>query len=81
MSVKKIGVQIMGKAVELSGLEKIGAALAFWSKENFDIEADVSLERVKKRALKSKAYRITPTEIKFFNEELFGPEGYDIIKM
>jgi len=81
MSVKKIGVQITGKAVEPSGLEKIGAALAFWSKENFDIGVDVSLERIKRRAIECKAYKITPMEIKFFNEELFGPEGYDIIRL
>jgi len=81
MSDKKIGVQIVGRAVELSNIEKIGAALAFWSKENLDIDADISLERIKKRALESRAYRITPSEIKFFNEKLFGPEGYDIIRM
>lgn len=78
---RKIGVQIKGAAVELSDLEKVGAALAFWSKANAVGEAPISVQEIKKRAASSKAYRITPVEIKFFNEELFGLGNYEIIRM
>lgn len=76
---KKIGVQIKGVAEELPTIEKIGTALMFWSKANFAFEGVVTVDMVKERMFASRAYKITPTEIKFFNEELFGPEGMEMI--
>jgi uncharacterized protein YhbP (UPF0306 family) len=76
---KKIGVQIKGTAVELPTIEKIGTALLFWSKANFGFEGIVTVDTIKKRMIESRAYKVIPTEIKFFNEELFGPEGAEVI--
>lgn len=76
---KKIGVQIKGTAVELPTIEKIGTALMFWSKANFGFEGIVTVDTIKERMIESRAYKITPTEIKFFNEELFGPEGVEMV--
>lgn len=76
---KKIGVQIKGVAVELPTIETIGTALLFWSKANFGFEGIVTVDTIKKRMIESRAYKVTPTEIKFFNEELFGPEGVEMV--
>jgi uncharacterized protein YhbP (UPF0306 family) len=81
VSDKKIGVQMEGTAVELPTIEKIGTALMFWSKANFAFEGVVSVDAIKDRMIASRAYKITPTEIKFFNEELFGPEGVEMIAL
>ncbi len=77
---KKIGVQIKGNAEELPTIEKIGTALMFWSKANFAFEGIVTVDMIKERMVASRAYKITPSEIKFFNEELFGPEGVEVIE-
>lgn len=78
---KKIGVQIKGTAVELPTIEKIGTALMFWSKANFGFEGIVTVNTIKERMILSRAYKVIPTEIKFFNEELYGYEGVQIINM
>lgn len=78
---KKIGVQIEGVATELPTIEKIGTALMFWSKANFAFEGIVTVDTIKKRMIESRAYKVTPKKIKFFNEELFGPEGVEVINL
>ncbi|EKD23935.1 MAG: hypothetical protein ACD_81C00141G0008 [uncultured bacterium] len=76
---KKIGVQIKGIAEELSSIETVLAALTFWNKANFISDEPISVEQMKKKVMSSRAYKIKPTEIKFFNEALFSPGGYDIL--
>lgn len=78
---KKVGVQIKGTVTELPTIEKIGTALMFWSKANFAFEGVVSVDMIKKRMIESRAYKIKPNEIKFFNEDLFGLEGVETITM
>jgi len=73
---KKIGVQISGRAKIIEQEEAIVRSLNLWNATNPGFEHIINLENMKKKAIKGKVFQITPTYIKFFNEELFGPEGF-----
>jgi uncharacterized protein YhbP (UPF0306 family) len=75
---KKIGVQIQGSAHEESTAEKIRWMLGLWNKMNPGFEQVINLHNIQHRVIKSRIYKIIPKQIKFFNEKLYGPEGYKI---
>lgn len=77
---KKIGIQIQGKASPVSSLQKMRWMLAMWNKVNPGFESVINLKNIQKRVIKSKVYKIEPTKIKFFNEKLYGEEGFRIFK-
>lgn len=77
---KKIGVQARGIASEVNSLEKIKWVLAMWNKHNPGIENIINLKNIQRKVINSKIYKIKPSVIKFFNEELYGPEGFEIFK-
>ncbi|MCR4275503.1 MAG: pyridoxamine 5'-phosphate oxidase family protein [Candidatus Wolfebacteria bacterium] len=77
---KKIGVQLRGEAQEVSGSDKLEAVLNLWNSTNPGIESIISINNFKNKSINSKAYKIVPEEIKFFNEELYGEEGFKMLK-
>jgi len=78
---KKVGIQGTGTAEEIRNVEKIKAMLSLWNATNSGFESVINFENIKNKVIKSKTYRITPTELKFFNEELYGPEGIEVFKL
>ena len=75
---KKTGVQIQGVATPVNDTEKIKWALKMWNKAHSGVERIINLENMTKGVIKSRVYQIKPKLIKFFNEDLYGPEGFEI---
>ncbi len=75
---KKIGAQIKGTAHEVTGVGQLEAIITMWNATNPGMESIISINNFRNKILKSQAYKIVPTEIKFFNEELYGEEGFEI---
>ena len=72
---KKIGVQIKGTAEKTDHPEKIKLALSLWNKANPGFEAVINFKNIQENSIKSKVYTVTPSEMKFLNETIYGPEG------
>lgn len=72
---KKVGVQLRGKAHFVKGDERLRAVLAMWNRTNPGLKALINLKNIKKKVIDSCVVKIQPSEIKFFNEHLFGSEG------
>ena len=77
---KKTGVQLKGQVSYLADPAKIQKVLAMWNTANPGFEQVINFENMEKGVIKSKVYKITPTYIKFLNEELYGPEGFKEFK-
>ena len=77
---KKIGVQLEGIASEVKGKNKLGIVLNMWHKTNPGFEDVINIPNIIKKIIKGRFYQVKPTMIKFFNEELYGPEGFEIFK-
>ncbi len=77
---KKVGVQLKGQTTYLADSAKIQKILAMWNTANPGFEQVINFENMEKGVIKSKVYQITPIYIKFFNEELYGPEGFKEFK-
>lgn len=77
---QKIGVQIRGTANTVNSLNRIKWMLALWNKMNPGFEAIINLQNMQKKVIKAKIYQVKPEVIKFFNEKLYGSEGYKIFK-
>lgn len=77
---KKIGVQAQGEATEVTGSDKIITLLKMWNSANPGIASILNYENIKKRVINSKVYKISPNRIKFFNEEIYSEEGYEILE-
>lgn len=75
----KIGVQVQGKAKQLTDEEEMKKGLFIWSKKRNDI-VEKYLENIKNNIWESRPFIITPKEIKWFNEELYGEEGTEIFR-
>ncbi len=78
---KKIGVQLSGTASLVGNVREISKALYLWNKSNPGFAHIISFENIRKKLIKSKVYKIKPQIIKFFNEELYGSEGFKIFKL
>lgn len=76
----KVGVQLEGTASPLSNLAKIKWMLQLWNKLNPGFESIINLKNIKTNKIKSRIYKVKPRKIKFFNEKLFGPEGYKLFR-
>lgn len=77
---KKIGVQLEGVASEVKEKNKLQIILNMWHKTNPGFEDVISFPNIVKKIIKGRFYEVRPTLIKFFNEELYGPEGFEIFK-
>lgn len=73
---KKIGVQILGKASKVSNIGKIKWMLGLWNKVNPGFETIINWKNIQKKVIKSEIYKVEPRLIKFFNEKIYGPEGF-----
>jgi len=78
VSAKKIGAQIKGIVEDVNGLEQFDAIINLWNSTNPGMEAIISINNFRNKIFKSHAYKICPTTIKFFNEELYGEEGFEL---
>ena len=45
------------------------------------MEDIVNIKNMKAKVISSRVYKITPTIIKFFNQDLYGEEGYRVFKL
>ena len=77
---KKIGVQLHGKASKVNNIEKIKWMLTLWNKVNPGFEAIINLKNMQKKIIKGRIFKIEPKTIKFFNEVLYGSEGFEVFK-
>ena len=77
---KKIGVQIEGIASEVKNKNKLKIVVSMWHKKNPGFEDIINLPNMIKKIIKGRFYQIKPTLIKFFNEKLYGSEGFEIFE-
>ena len=77
---KKIGAQIEGIAFEVKNKNKLKIVVSMWHKKNPGFEDIINLPNMIKKIIKGGFYQIKPTLIKFFNEKLYGSEGFEIFE-
>lgn len=70
----KKGVQGFGKCEMVKGLHANIKALLLWHKQNPGIEKAITVKDVLKKITDTKIYKITPSFLKFFNDNLYDPE-------
>lgn len=78
VSSKKIGAQIKGVVEDVNGLDQFDAIINLWNSTNPGMESIISISNFRNKILNSHAYKIKPTSIKFFNEEIYGEEGFEV---
>jgi len=78
---KKIGAQVEGIASEVKNKNKLKIIVSMWHKKNPGFEDIINLPNIIKKIIKGRFYQIKPTLIKFFNEKLYGEEGFEIFKI
>lgn len=78
---KKTGVQINGIASQIKSDKEISRVFGLWNKANPGFEKFINIENVKNGKMNDRPYIIKPFQIKFFNERLYGPEGFEIFRM
>jgi uncharacterized protein YhbP (UPF0306 family) len=70
-NAKKKGLQIYGTAEMIDEEHKITHALNLW-KQTLGVTSSLyTYEQMMKNAIKGRMYKVTPKQIKFFNEELW----------
>ncbi len=77
---KKIGVQLYGTAAQVKNLSTVIWMLKMWNKLNPGFESIINLKNIQTNKINGRIYKIEPKLIKFFNEELYGPEGFKLFK-
>lgn len=78
---KKKGVQMQGEGSLVTEEVEMKKALDLWNKAIPGFETILNFENISTNTVESKVYKIIPEKIKFFNEELYGPEGIQDIKI
>ena len=78
-SDKKIGLQVRGKAEKVKGTENIKAVIKMWNSLHDDVPP-ITFKKLMK-VWSSRFYKITPSYIKWFNEELYGEDGEKVWKL
>jgi len=71
---KKIGIQLSGTASEESGLATVKWMLKMYNKLHPSTKEKLNYKNWQTKAMTSRVYKIVPTKIKFFNQELYGKE-------
>lgn len=77
---KKIGVQLYGTAAQIKNLSTVRWMLKMWNKLNPGFESIINLKNIQTNKINGRIYKIESKLIKFFNEKLYGPEGFKLIK-
>jgi len=80
VTTKKMGVQIRGRVMQETNHVKIQTILAMWNQVNPGFSDIINLKNIVHKVINSKVYKIKPELIKFFNEELYGSEGFKKFK-
>ena len=75
----KIGVQVHGTAQQITEVKEMEKALQIWSKGRKDM-VNTFMEHITRNSWTSRPFIIKPSEIKWFNEELYGEEGIEVFK-
>ncbi|OGM05245.1 hypothetical protein A2715_04805 [Candidatus Woesebacteria bacterium RIFCSPHIGHO2_01_FULL_39_32] len=80
-SESKTGLQLQGVASRIKGWDMTTKMLKIWHKSAPGMEDIVNIKNMKAKVISSRVYKITPTIIKFFNQDLYGEEGYRVFKL
>ncbi len=78
---QKKGVQGEGTIDVVRGLVPVTRALLLWHKANPGIETKITIKDILKKITDTKIYKVRPTYLKFFNQELYGEEEYGILEL
>ena len=78
---KKHGVQLSGLASIVKGGAELKSAIKAWNKSNPGMEKWINFKTISTNKIRGKFYKIKPNFIKFFNEELYGSEGFKNFKI
>lgn len=78
---KKVGAQVTGIVSEVKEILELKKALSLWTKNNPGLENIINLKAIQEKLIKGRFYKVTPTEIKFFNEKLYDSEGFEVFEI
>jgi len=70
----KVGLQLFGIASEETDLERVKWMLKMYNKLHPTTKEKLNFENFQSKVMTSRVYKVSPTKIKFFNQELFGDE-------
>ncbi len=73
---KKVGMQIQGHTEMVTALNAVKKMLLVWHNANPGKEKILSLKNMMNKVVDARVYKIIPTKIRFFNEELYKDEEY-----
>lgn len=73
----RLAIQGKGKMVLVKGVSENIAALKVHHKKYPEWKEFINWENMVKKVIESKIYKITPTYMKFWNDELYGEEGIE----
>ena len=77
----KKGLQIYGICKQIFGMHKVNYAVGLWKKALGVKSDDYSYEGMMRKAISGRMYKITPKQIKFFNEDLWEEGEEPFIKL
>ncbi len=77
---KKIGAQIKGSISQIRKVRTLKWALKMWNNTNKGIGKIINFKNMKKKLISGRVYKISPTKIQFFNQELYGEKELEIFK-
>ena len=73
----KLGVQFKGVAEEVTGIDRLMPIMDMWHAVNPGLESVLSIDTIRGKVIDSVVYKLKPQYAKFFNEDLYGKEGYE----
>jgi len=80
-SESKTGIQLQGSAQQIKGWERTSKMLQIWHKSAPGMEDVVNIKNMKEKVISSRVYKIEPRFIKFFNQKLYGEDGFKEFKL
>jgi uncharacterized protein YhbP (UPF0306 family) len=78
---EKSGIQLRGVAEQMKDWERATDVIRLWNQTNPGLEEFITAEAMRKRKVDSLVYQIRPRLIKFFNEQIYGEEGFEVLKL
>lgn len=77
----KKGLQGKGKISIIKESKSVTSALGLWHKANPGIEERITAKNILDTSSDTKIFKITPTYLKYYNDQLYGKEEYGIIDL
>lgn len=77
----KKGLQGRGTVKMINGKSAVARALAIWHKANPGIEGMITVKNILDKRSDTKIYKIIPTYLKYFNQQLYGEKEYGILEL